>query len=255
MMDRRLFLSLIAGTVVVPEIVRAVPLPPPQPHRLNLSNAHTGETFSGLYRDDNGPIPRVMEELSLFLRDFHSDEKIGIDVAVLDFLSGVMQAAGQQKATILSAYRTPETNAKLSKTGFGVAENSQHIYGRALDVHFGDKLEEAMKTARAMQRGGVGWYPHSSFMHIDSGPVRNWDLDHPKLVTLLVANERVQFNKKGEMQISRAGARNVHSIATKVSKVGSDAPTVLRGEGPLSVRDRLARLRQLARAQYVARKS
>jgi hypothetical protein len=85
--------------------------------------------------------------------------------------------------------------------------------------------------------------------------VRNWDLDHPKLVTLLVANKRVQFNKKGEMQVSRAGARNVHSVATKVSKMGGDAPTVLRGEGPLSVRDRLARLRQLARAQYVARKS
>ena len=46
--------------------------------------------------------------------------------------------------------------------------------GRALDVHFGDKLADAMKAARAMQRGGVGWYPHSSFMHMDSGPVRNW---------------------------------------------------------------------------------
>ena len=63
-----------------------------------------------------------MEELSLFLRDFHSGEQIGIDVTVLDFLAGVMQAVGQQQATILSAYRTPETNAKLSHTHFGVAE-------------------------------------------------------------------------------------------------------------------------------------
>jgi uncharacterized protein YcbK (DUF882 family) len=250
-MDRRLFLSLIAGTVVLPNMVRAVPLPPPQPHRLNLTNPHTGETFSGFYRDDNGPIPRVMEELSVFLRDFHADQKIGIDVAVLDFLSGVMQAVGQQSATILSAYRTPETNAMLSRTHFGVAENSQHMYGRALDVHFGDKLEPAMKAARAMQRGGVGWYPQSGFMHMDSGPVRNWDLDHPKLVTLLVGNRRVQFNKKGEMHVSR----NTHTVAAKASSaVRGEAPTVLRGEGPLSVRDRLARLRQLARAQYVARK-
>ena len=114
-----------------------------------------------------------------------------------------------------------------------------------------------MKTARSMQRGGVGWYPHSSFMHIDSGPVRNWDLDHPKLVTLLVANKRVQFNKKGEMQVSRLGGRNTQAVATKVSNlVRGDAPTtaVLKGEGPLSVRDRLARLRTLARAQYLARK-
>src|SRR5947208_12573278 len=253
-MDRRLFLSLLAGAVTLPKLGHALPSAPPQPHRLNLNNPHTGETFSGIYRDDNGPIPRVMEDLSVFLRDFHSGEKIEIDVGVIDFLSGVMQAVGQTSATILSAYRTAETNASLSKTHFGVAENSQHIYGRALDVHFGDKLEHAMKTARAMQRGGVGWYPQSNFMHIDSGPVRNWDLDHPKLVTLLVANKKVQFNKKGEMQVSRVGGRNTQAVATKVSNlVRGDAPTtaVLRGEGPLSVRDRLARLRTLARAQYL----
>src|SRR5947199_1221758 len=204
-MDRRLFLSLIAGTAVLPHMVRAIPLPPPQPHRLNLINQHTGETFSGLYRDDNGPIPGVMDELSLFLRDFHSGEKIAIDVGVLDFLSNVMQAVGQTKATILSAYRTPETNAMLSRTHFGVAENSQHLYGRALDVHFGDKLADAMNAARAMQRGGVGWYPHSSFMHIDTGPVRNWNLDQPKLVTLLKGKHRAQFDKKGRMLVSRKG--------------------------------------------------
>src|ERR1051326_699772 len=187
-MDRRLFLSLIAGTALLRERALASPFPPPQPHRLNLINQHTGETFSGFYRDDNGPIPRVMEELSVFLRDFHSGEKIDFDVKVLDFLSGVMQAVGQSRATILSAYRTPETNTLLSKTHFGVAENSQHLYGRALDVHFGDNLAEAMKAARAMQRGGVGWYPQSGFIHMDSGPVRNWDLDHKELGTLLVGN-------------------------------------------------------------------
>src|ERR1700687_3511801 len=97
-MNRRLFLSLIAGTVALPQIVRALPSVPPQPHRLNLNNPHTGESFSGIYRDDNGPIPRVMEELSLFLRDFHSGEKTDIDVGVIDFLSGVMQAVGETSA-------------------------------------------------------------------------------------------------------------------------------------------------------------
>jgi uncharacterized protein YcbK (DUF882 family) len=242
-MDRRLFLSVIAGTVALPRLVRAVPLPPPQPHRLNLANQHTGETFSGIYRDDFGPIPRVMEELSLFLRDFHSGEQISIDVGVLDFLSGVMQAVGQKSATILSAYRTPQTNAMLARSGFGAAENSQHLYGRALDVHFGDKLAEAMKAARAMQRGGVGWYPQSSFMHIDSGPVRNWELDRTELGTLLVGGHRIRFNKKGELLVARNERR-----------IGGKIPAVLRGERPLSVRGRLVRLRQLARAEYVARR-
>jgi uncharacterized protein YcbK (DUF882 family) len=242
-MDRRLFLSVIAGTAALPYTLRALPLPPPQPHRLNLANPHTGETFSGIYRDDNGAIPGVMDELSVFLRDFRSGEKIAIDVGVIDFLMGVMQAVGQTQATILSAYRTPETNALLARTHFGVAENSQHLYGRALDVHFGDKLADAMRAARAMQRGGVGWYPHSGFMHIDTGPVRNWDLDHPKLVTLLVGNRRVQFNKRGRMLVSG----NARSVGARVQTV------VLRGEGPVTVRERLTRLRQLARAQFAAR--
>src|SRR5882762_4789126 len=236
-MDRRFFLSVIAGTAVLPSMLRALPLPPPQPHRLNLANPHTGETFSGVYRDDNGPIPRVMEELSVFLRDFHSGEKIEIDIGVLDFLSGVMQAVGQTSATILSAYRTAETNAMLSHTHFGVAENSQHLYGRALDVHFGDKLAEAMKAARSMQRGGVGWYPHSSFMHIDTGPVRNWDLDRAGLGTLLAGRHRIRFNKKGEILVSSRG----RTVGGKMAAV--------RGEPPLGVRDRLARLRRLARAE------
>ncbi len=242
-MDRRLFLSVIAGTAALPYTLRALPLPPPQPHRLNLANPHTGETFSGIYRDDNGPIPRVMEELSLFLRDFHSGERIAIDVGVVDFLMGVMQAVGQTQATILSAYRTPQTNALLARTHFGVAENSQHLYGRALDVHFGDKLADAMKAARAMQRGGVGWYPHSGFMHIDTGPVRNWDLDHPKLVTLLVGNRRMHFNRRGKMLVTG----NARTVGARVQTV------VLRGEGPLTVRGRLTRLRQLARTQFAAR--
>src|SRR5216684_4213019 len=225
-MNRRLFLSLIAGTVALPHVVRAIPSAPPQPHRLILTNPHTSERFSGIYRDDNGPIPRVMEELSGFLRDFHSGEKIDIDVGVVDFLSGVMQAVGQTSATILSAYRTPETNAMLAHTHFGVAENSQHLYGRALDVHFGDKLAEAMQAARAMQRGGVGWYPHSSFMHIDTGPVRNWDLDHIGLGTLLLGRHQVRFNKKGELLDAKTGRR-----------VGGRMPAALRSEHPLGVRD------------------
>src|SRR6266446_8175529 len=229
-MDRRLFLSVIAGTAALPYTLRALPLPPPQPHRLNLANPHTGETFSGIYRDDNGPIPGVMDELSVFLRDFHSGEKIAIDVGVLDFLSNVMQAVGQAKATILSAYRTPETNALLARSHFGVAENSQHLYGRALDVHFGDNLAEAMKAARAMQRGGVGWYPHSSFMHIDTGPVRNWDLDRAGLGTLLAGRHRIRFNKKGKMLVSG----NARTVGAKVQTA------VLRGEGPLTVHDRLS---------------
>src|SRR5215469_7165755 len=200
-MDRRLLLSIIAGAIALPGALRAQPATP-GPARLRLTNAHTGEKFDGPYRDENGPIPSAMADLAVFLRDFHSGEIIAMDVGVLDFLSTVMAATGQSEAQILSAYRTRATNEMLARTTFGVAENSQHIFGRALDVHFGGKLTEAMQAARGMKRGGVGWYPHSGFIHIDSGPVRNWDLDDTGLGNLLFDGKSIHFNDKGELVIS-----------------------------------------------------
>ena len=141
-MNRRLILSLIAGAVVLPRMTHA--LPQVTRRRLRLVNPHTGEAFNGLYRDDHGPLATAMADLSVFLRDFHSGATIGIDVAVIDFLAAVMDAVDAQSATILSAYRTPETNAMLARTTFGVAENSQHLYGRALDIRFGSRFAEAM---------------------------------------------------------------------------------------------------------------
>jgi uncharacterized protein YcbK (DUF882 family) len=221
-MNRRQVLSVIAGCVAWPiTAAKAVPRPPAS-RRLRLVNAHTGETFDGAYRDDNGPIQHVVEELCVFLRDFHCGAVAQMDVAVFDFLTNVLDAVGENKATILSAYRTAETNAMLARTMFGVAENSQHIYGRALDITLSSKLPEAMEAARAMHRGGVGWYPHSSFIHIDTGPVRNWTLDDRGLGNLLL------FDGRNWMPFT--GAHH-----------------------PLNVTDRLALQRQLARAEFLAR--
>jgi len=220
-MNRRCLFSIIAGCMAWPVAARAVPRPPTS-RRLRLVNAHTGETFDGAYRDDNGPIRRVVEQLCVFLRDFHCGAVTQMDVGVFDFLANVLDAVGAAKATILSAYRTPETNAMLARTMFGVAENSQHIYGRALDISLDSKLPEAMEAARAMRRGGVGWYPHSDFLHIDTGPVRNWTMDESGLGNLLLFD--------GKSWVPFAGAHQ-----------------------PLRVADRLALERQLARAEFLAR--
>lgn len=183
-LNRRKLLSAMTMTCGFSRFALAVPALQAR-FRLRLTNPHTGETFNGPYRDASGPLPDAMAELSIFLRDFHSTKTIAIDVAAIDFLAAVMDAVGAESAEILSAYRSPETNAMLARTTFGVADNSQHLYGRALDVHFGAKLVDALAAARAMKRGGVGWYPGSGFLHIDSGPVRNWDLDERNLDVLL----------------------------------------------------------------------
>jgi len=227
-MDRRRFLSFAAGLAAWPSAARAVARPPAL-RRIRLANAHTGETFEGIYRNDHGPIDRVVEELCIFLRDHHSGEKTQMDIGVIDFLADVLDAVGQTSATILSAYRTAETNAMLARTTFGVAEHSQHIYGRALDVSLGSKLAEAMNAARAMQRGGVGWYPHSGFIHIDTGPVRNWTLDETGLDNLLLFDgSHLRLDGKGGLLVGGPGR-------------------------PLSVGQRLTLHRQLARAEFLAR--
>jgi uncharacterized protein YcbK (DUF882 family) len=182
--------------------------------RLRLVNAHTGETFDGPFRDDIGPLALALAELSDFLRDHHSGEKTAIEIGVLDFLASIMDAVGATRATVLSAYRTRETNAMLARTHFGVAENSQHIYGRALDIRLDTHNDGAVQAARTLRHGGVGWYPHSGFFHIDTGPVRNWTLDEKGLDSLLV-------NRRHELVIS--GRRN-HLVLPGMEHSGDPLP-------------------------------
>jgi uncharacterized protein YcbK (DUF882 family) len=192
---------------------------PAEPRRLTLKNTHTGETFNGPYRDATGPLPGAVSDLAVFLRDFHADKTGPVDLAMLDFLADVMAATSQSHATVLSAYRTKETNEMLAATTFGVAEHSQHIIGRAIDVTFDRDLGGVEKTALAMRRGGVGWYPSSHFIHLDSGPTRSWELDGSGFDRLLIGG-------------------------------GLNAPP----RRILTVRQRMARLQALARRDMLLRK-
>lgn len=156
-----------------PDALRA----PSKPRRLSLRHAHTGETFTGLYRDQVGPLPDAMIDLSHFLRDHRENLRGPMFVETLDFLADVMTESGVNRATVLSAYRTPQTNSKLATKYFGVAEKSQHLAGRAIDITLDRRLEKTAGLAKTMSRGGVGWYPQSGFIHLDSGPVRNWTVN------------------------------------------------------------------------------
>jgi uncharacterized protein YcbK (DUF882 family) len=183
---RRRDMLIAAGLLVM--FPRGAVAAPSIPRRLSLKNQNTGETFDGPYRDAEGPLPDAMADLVALLRDHHVNKTGPVDIEMLDFLAAVMAATGQTKATVLSAYRTPETNAKLAARYFGVAEKSQHMAGRAIDVSFDQRLVGAENAARTMKRGGVGWYPRSHFIHLDSGPVRNWEMDGAGLDGMLAGH-------------------------------------------------------------------
>ena len=197
-----------------------------RPRRLTLRHASTGETFSGPFRDDVGPLPDAMIDLSWFLRDHHENVRGPLFVETLDFLADVMEGSGGQRATVLSAYRTPKTNAMLATRYFGVAEKSQHLAGRAIDVTLDSKLDKTAGLARTMSRGGVGFYPQSHFIHLDSGPVRNWVVNS--------SMEQRQKNGKGQ---PATGKDPIEDFLVK------------RPSRPLTVTERLKLQRALAKKQ------
>ena len=172
----------------------------------------------------------VMDELCVFLCDHHSGRMTNIDVGVIDFLASLMAATGQTSAVVLSAFRSAETNAMLASTTLGIAENSQHIYGRALDVRFATNLRDAV--ARVMRRGGVGWSPRSGFIHLDTGPVLNWDLDNKGLQHLLIMPRATPLgpSSKGEMLVNGPGTLIVG---------GRKPPVILPGRVLASSRQRV----------------
>jgi uncharacterized protein YcbK (DUF882 family) len=231
-MDRRRFLTLAGVLSAMPRPLRAAPAVAPL-RRLRLVNT-TGETFDGSFRDDVGPIASALADLSGFLRDHHSGEKTAIDVRVLDFLASVMDAVGATRATVLSAYRTRETNEKLARTHFGVAENSQHIYGRALDIRLETRNARAVEAARAMRYGGVGWYPQSGFLHIDSGPVRNWTLDERQLDLLLLDARRELFSPGNRNHIVLPGLEQSGDPLPALANSGDMLPGLEHSGQPLS---------------------
>jgi uncharacterized protein YcbK (DUF882 family) len=179
-----------------------------RPRRLRLRHAHTGETFEGLFRDEIGPIPNAMIDLAIFLRDHRENLTGPVFVETLDFLADVLERTDQSRATILSAYRTKKTNAMLAARIFGVAEKSQHLAGRALDVTLDSNLKPAASLARRMARGGVGWYPRSHFIHLDSGPIRNWTIDYSDGDRLLAAvRPKGPLTVKQRLRLQRALAK------------------------------------------------
>jgi uncharacterized protein YcbK (DUF882 family) len=143
---------------------------------LDFYNVNTGESLSAVYWIKGKYLPLSLRDINYVLRDHHSDQVKAIDPQLLDLLYTIDKIVGLRDSFhVLSAYRSPATNAWLRMSHSGVAEHSMHIEGKAVDVRFfGRDLQMVRRLATDLQWGGVGYYPWSGFVHLDTGPVRTW---------------------------------------------------------------------------------
>ena len=143
---------------------------------LAFYHTHTGEALEVVYREGNDYLPNALESIDGFLRDFRTGEAYPIDPTLLDQLHDIQQALGtRSRYEIISGYRSPKTNNMLRGKSNAVAKRSLHMQGRALDVRLTDVPTDKLRAAALeLKSGGVGYYPKSKFVHIDTGRVRRW---------------------------------------------------------------------------------
>jgi uncharacterized protein YcbK (DUF882 family) len=143
---------------------------------LALYNTHTGEKLKAIYWAEGNYVDGSLREINHILRDPRSNEVHDIDTRLLDLLFAVRQEIeANQPFHIISGYRSTNTNAFLRAHSSGVAENSLHLVGKAIDIRVpGRALSNLRKAAMALKGGGVGYYPKSDFIHVDIGRVRYW---------------------------------------------------------------------------------
>ncbi|WP_395647851.1 DUF882 domain-containing protein [Terricaulis sp.] len=161
-----------AGAVIAPPAQATVP----GARRISFVNTHTGDTFADAYWESGNYVPDALQAINHVMRDHRSGETHAIDPRLLDQLhqlNGLVEASAPFQ--IISGYRSPTTNAMLHDQSSGVATRSLHMDGRAIDIRIrGVELAHLRDAALGMQAGGVGFYPSSDFIHVDTGRVRRW---------------------------------------------------------------------------------
>lgn len=170
LLTRRRFTALLAAAPVLAHAKADAP------RVLSFSHLHTGERLELEYFAAGAYRPEALQAVNQLLRDFRTGEVGDIDPALLDLLHGLREAtASRRPFQIISGYRSPATNRMLHERSDGVATKSLHMSGRAIDIRLADvPLATLRDAARAAGRGGVGYYPGSDFVHVDTGRVRAW---------------------------------------------------------------------------------
>lgn len=183
--SRRHFVTAIAAGLAgaaLPDWAAAAPSGagnlslPPGARSVSFRHLHTGERLAVEYFTNGAYLPDALQAVDRILRDFRTDEIHAIDPALLDLLHALTRLSGSRRPfEVISGYRSPATNRMLRSRSERVAAGSLHMRGKAIDIRLADvPLAALRKAALEAGGGGVGYYPASNFVHVDTGRVRFW---------------------------------------------------------------------------------
>ncbi len=178
--SRRQFIKRIGtgclATALVPATGWSALLPDGTRRSLDFYNTHTGERLGVCYYKNGAYRSGAMVQINRILRDHRTGDIEAIDARLMDLLFTVSQRLGAcSPFHIISGYRSPRTNAQLRKQTSGVAKFSYHMLGRAIDIRLpGCDTLKLRQTCLELKYGGVGYYPRSDFVHLDTGAFRTW---------------------------------------------------------------------------------
>lgn len=152
--------------------------------RLKLHHLHTGESIDVAYKQGGQYSGMGVAMLNRFLRDHRTDDVADYDPREFDLLHALLAKLHRPGATIdiVCGFRTPESNnfLRTRSADTGVAEHSQHMLSKAIDIRIPGVSTRALRDAAlSLGMGGVGYYPKSGFVHVDVGPVRQWQFGAP----------------------------------------------------------------------------
>ncbi len=177
--DRRHFcfaagLTTLATAALSPRVAHALVRTPER--RLHFRHLHTGEVLRTTYCVDGAYVETELRAVDHFMRDWRTGEVKAIDPALLDLLFVLRnRLETREPYHVICGYRSPKTNEMLRRTGHAVAKHSLHLEGRAVDIRVPDRrLSVVRRVAVSLRGGGVGYYPKSNFVHLDTGRVRYW---------------------------------------------------------------------------------
>jgi len=169
---------------------------------LSFHHTHSDEDLTVTFKRDGRYDEEALKKINYLLRDWRSQDQTTMDRHLFDILWEVYRDVdGKKPIQIISAYRSPATNAMLRRRSSGVARFSQHMLGHAMDFYIPDvSLEQVRAAGLRLQRGGVGFYPTSGspFVHLDTGSIRHWPrMTHDQLARVFPDGRTVHLPSNG----------------------------------------------------------